>query len=238
MKKYIRNIAVALVCFLVVVVLNFALPRMLPGDPIAYLTGMVEEDMTPAQYAYYEEALHLNESGFRQFAYYIQSLLDGTLGYSYKKEAVVSALIGERVSGIPNNLMPYITQVAAGIREKLLVYGNDYPTPDGTGVRDYVHVTDLARGHVAALRYTAEHTGTEIINLGTGKGCSVLELLQAFENANHVTVPYEIVPRRAGDIAACYADTEKARRLLGWKAEKSLEDMCRDSWRWQQNCKE
>ena len=149
-----------------------------------------------------------------------------------------SGLIGERVSGIPNNLMPYITQVAAGIREKLLVYGNDYPTPDGTGVRDYVHVTDLARGHVAALRYTAEHTGTEIINLGTGKGCSVLELLQAFENANHVTVPYEIVPRRAGDIAACYADTEKARRLLGWKAEKSLEDMCRDSWRWQQNCKE
>lgn len=147
-----------------------------------------------------------------------------------------SGLIGERPNGVPTNLMPYITQVAAGIREKLSVYGGDYPTHDGTGVRDYIHVVDLARGHAAALRYAMAHTGAEIVNLGTGKGYSVLDVVHAFEKANGVAVPYAVVPRRAGDIAACYAGTEKAARLLGWRAEKSLEEMCRDSWRWQQRC--
>ena len=147
-----------------------------------------------------------------------------------------SGLIGERPNGIPNNLMPYITQVAAGVRERLSVYGSDYPTHDGTGVRDYIHVVDLAKGHVAALRYAAAHTGTEIINLGTGKGYSVLDVVHAFEAANQVKIPYVLAPRRPGDIATCYAGTEKVKRLLGWQAEKGLEEMCRDSWRWQRHC--
>lgn len=147
-----------------------------------------------------------------------------------------SGLIGERPNGIPNNLMPYITQVAAGIRERLSVYGSDYPTHDGTGVRDYIHVVDLAKGHVAALRYAAAHTGTEIINLGTGKGYSVLDVVHAFEAANQVKIPYVLAPRRPGDIATCYAGTDKAKRLLDWQAEQGLEEMCRDSWRWQQHC--
>ncbi|MDY5612336.1 UDP-glucose 4-epimerase GalE [Dysosmobacter sp.] len=149
-----------------------------------------------------------------------------------------SGLIGERPNGIPNNLMPYITQVAAGIREKLSVYGSDYPTHDGTGVRDYIHVVDLAKGHAAALRYAGAHTGAEIINLGTGKGYSVLDVVRAFETANQVKIPYVLAPRRPGDIATCYAGTEKAKRLLGWQAEKGLEEMCRDSWRWQRRCME
>ena len=147
-----------------------------------------------------------------------------------------SGLIGEKPNGIPNNLMPYITQVAAGILEKLSVYGNDYPTPDGTGVRDYIHVVDLAKGHVAALRYAMTHVGAEAVNLGTGKGYSVLEIVHAFEKANGVKIPYVIAPRRPGDLATCYAATEKAKTLLGWQAEKNIEDMCRDSWRWQKFC--
>ena len=146
-----------------------------------------------------------------------------------------SGLIGEKPNGIPNNLMPYITQVAAGIRGHLSVFGNDYPTHDGTGVRDYIHVVDLAKGHVAAFDYSMEHCGCEVFNLGTGHGYSVLDLVRAFEEANGVSIPYEIVDRRPGDIATCYAATEKAADLLGWKAEKSLLDMCRDAWRWQQS---
>lgn len=146
-----------------------------------------------------------------------------------------SGLIGEKPNGIPNNLMPYITQVAEGIRPKLNVFGNDYPTPDGTGVRDYIHVVDLARGHVAAVGFVAEHDGCEVFNLGTGHGYSVLELVKTFEKVNGVAVPYEIVGRRAGDIATCYADASKAERVLGWKAELGIEDMCRDAWRWGKN---
>ena len=145
-----------------------------------------------------------------------------------------SGLIGEMPNGIPNNLMPYITQVAVGIRKELSVFGNDYPTPDGTGVRDFIHVVDLAKGHVAAIDYVNQHTGWEAINLGTGKGTSVLELVHAFETANGVEVPYRIAPRRSGDLAFCYANVDKAERLLGWRAGKTVEDMCRDSWRWQQ----
>lgn len=144
-----------------------------------------------------------------------------------------SGRIGENPNGIPNNLMPYITKVAAGQYRQLSVYGNDYDTPDGTGVRDYIHVVDLAKGHVAACDYAASHTGSEIINLGTGVGYSVLDIVNAFERVNGVKVPYVIVDRRPGDIATCYADPAKAAKLLHWHAEKNLDDMCRDSWRWQ-----
>jgi UDP-glucose 4-epimerase len=144
-----------------------------------------------------------------------------------------SGLIGEAPNGIPNNLMPYITQVAKGKREKLRVFGNDYPTVDGTGVRDYIHVMDLAEGHVAALDNLTE--GVHIYNLGTGRGTSVLELVKAFEEANGIEIPYEIVDRRPGDIAECYADVSKAKRELGWTAKRDLIAMCRDAWRFERS---
>ena len=144
-----------------------------------------------------------------------------------------SGRIGEDPSGIPNNLMPYITQVAAGRLEQLGVFGDDYPTHDGTGVRDYIHVVDLAKGHVKAIDYSGKHKGVEIVNLGTGTGYSVLDIVKAFEKVNGLKIPYVIKPRRAGDVAECYANAEKAERVLGWKAEKNLEDMCYDSWNWQ-----
>jgi UDP-glucose 4-epimerase len=147
--------------------------------------------------------------------------------------AHISGMIGEDPRGIPNNLMPYITQVAVGRRNHLSVFGNDYDTPDGTGVRDYIHVVDLAKGHVAAVEYVTGHTGCEVFNLGTGVGYSVLDMVNAFVEVNQVAVPYEIGPRRPGDIAICYADPAKSAEKLGWKAEKSLQDMCRDSWNWQ-----
>ena len=146
-----------------------------------------------------------------------------------------SGRIGEDPRGIPNNLMPFITQVAVGRREKLSVFGNDYDTPDGTGVRDYIHVVDLAKGHVAAVKHVTEHTGCNVFNLGTGVGYSVLDMVNTFMEVNHVEVPYQIVGRRAGDIATCYADPAKSAAELGWKAEKNLADMCRDSWNWQKN---
>ena len=149
--------------------------------------------------------------------------------------AHISGRIGEDPRGIPNNLMPYITQVAVGRREILSVYGNDYDTHDGTGVRDYIHVVDLAKGHVAAVKYTTEHNGCEVFNLGTGTGYSVLDMVHTFREVNQVALPYQIVKRRPGDIATCYADPAKSAEKLGWKAEKTLADMCRDSWRWQSN---
>ena len=144
-----------------------------------------------------------------------------------------SGLIGEDPNGIPNNLMPYITQVAVGKLKKLGVFGNDYPTPDGTGVRDYIHVVDLALGHVKAVEKLEKDQGLFIYNLGTGIGYSVLDVVKAFEKANGVDIPYEIKPRRDGDIATCYCDPSKAKRELGWQATRSLEEMCEDSWRWQ-----
>ena len=131
--------------------------------------------------------------------------------------------------------MPYITQVAVGRREFLSVYGNDYDTHDGTGVRDYIHVVDLSKGHVAAVRYAAQHTGCEVFNLGTGIGYSVLDMVNTFREVNNVPLPYKIVERRPGDIATCYADPAKSAEVLGWKAEETLADMCRDSWNWQSN---
>ena len=144
-----------------------------------------------------------------------------------------SGRIGEDPNGIPNNLMPFITQVAAGRLPQLGVFGDDYPTHDGTGVRDYIHVVDLAKGHVSAIDYAGEHKGVEIVNLGTGTGYSVLDIVKAFERVNNIRIPYVIKPRRAGDVAECYADAGKAARVLGWKAEKNLDDMCFDSWNWQ-----
>ena len=145
-----------------------------------------------------------------------------------------SGLMGENPRGIPNNLMPYITQVAIGRREKLSIFGNDYPTPDGTCVRDYLHVMDLAKGHVAAVKFATENKGTEVFNLGTGIGYSVMDTVNTFMEVNHVNVPYQIVGRRAGDIATCYADPAKSKEVLGWTAQETLADMCRDSWNWQQ----
>lgn len=144
-----------------------------------------------------------------------------------------SGLIGEDPQGIPNNLMPYVSQVAIGRRDHLTVFGNDYDTPDGTGVRDYIHVVDLAQAHVLAIKYAASHKGCEIFNIGTGKGSSVLEIVHAYEKACGKKIKYEIGPRRAGDLATVYADTAKAREGLGFVAKYDLERMCADSWRWQ-----
>ncbi|MCE7586803.1 UDP-glucose 4-epimerase GalE [Vibrio fluvialis] len=146
-----------------------------------------------------------------------------------------SGTMGEDPQGIPNNLMPFIAQVAVGRREKLAVFGNDYATPDGTGVRDYIHVMDLADGHIAALQVVGTQAGLHIYNLGTGKGSSVLDMVNAFSQACGKAVPYEICPRRPGDIAECWASTEKAQRELGWQAKLSLADMTADTWRWQSN---
>lgn len=144
-----------------------------------------------------------------------------------------SGLIGEDPKGIPNNLVPYIAQVAVGKLEKLGVFGDDYDTPDGTGVRDYIHVVDLAKGHVKALKKLAPGSGVSIYNLGTGNGYSVFDVLHAYEKACGKTLPYQVKPRRAGDIATCYCDASKAKNELGWTAEKGIEEMCADSWRWQ-----
>ena len=176
--------------------------------------------------------------------YMIEKILDGVVAADPEWSVVLlryfnpigaheSGRIGENPNGIPNNLMPYITKVAAGQLKHLTVYGDDYKTHDGTGVRDYIHVVDLAKGHVKACDYAAKSTGCEIINLGTGVGYSVLDIVKAFSTVNHIDVPYVIGPRRLGDIDECYADPAKAKNLLGWQAEKTLEDMCRDSWRWQ-----
>ena len=146
-----------------------------------------------------------------------------------------SGQIGEHPNGIPNNLMPFIAQTAVGKRDHLNVFGNDYPTPDGTGVRDYIHVVDLAKGHVAAIRYLDTHPGESVFNLGTGNGYSVLDMVHAFESANDLRVPYEIAPRRPGDLAVCYADPTKSREELGWQAQFDQVDMCRDTWNWQKN---
>ncbi len=148
-----------------------------------------------------------------------------------------SGLIGEDPLGVPNNLMPYVAQVASGQRPFLNVWGNDYPTPDGTGVRDYIHVMDLAEGHVAALDYLSRNSGLLTVNLGTGSGTSVLQMVTAFERASGRRVPVQIGPRRAGDVAQCWADPSLANRLLGWSAKRSLDQMCADAWRWQSSSK-
>jgi len=157
----------------------------------------------------------------------------GLLRYFNPVGAHVSGRIGEDPNDIPNNLMPYVAQVAVGRLKELSVFGNDYPTPDGTGVRDYIHVVDLAKGHIKAIEKLRSKPGVVIYNLGTGKGYSVLDMVKAFEKASGRKVPYRIAARRPGDIAACYANPAKAREELGWQAEKGIDEMCEDAWRWQ-----
>lgn len=181
---------------------------------------------------------------YGQTKYFIEQILQDTAKANDKNKFTIlryfnpigaheSGLIGELPNGTPNNLMPYITQVAIGEREKLHIFGNDYPTPDGTGVRDYIHVVDIALGHVAALNHDGE--GVSTYNLGSGKGTSVLELVHAFEKATGKKIPYELAPRRTGDLPEYYADTSKALRELDWKTEKTITEACEDSWRWQSN---
>jgi UDP-glucose 4-epimerase len=174
------------------------------------------------------------EDMLRDFARSAPDWRIGILRYFNPVGAHESGTIGEDPQGIPNNLMPFIAQVAVGRREKLNVWGDDYPTPDGTGVRDYIHVVDLAIGHVRALERLEREAGCFAVNLGTGQGYSVLDMVKAFERASGRPVPYTLAPRRAGDVAACYADPHLAHELLGWKAERGLDAMCADSWRWQQ----
>ena len=189
-------------------------PKGVCTNPYGWTKSMLEQVLTDMQYADKEWNVVL-------------------LRYFNPIGAHESGLIGENPNGIPNNLMPYVTQVAVGKRDELGVFGNDYDTPDGTGVRDYIHVVDLARGHVCALKAIEQGCGLGLYNLGTGHGYSVLDVVKAFERVNGVKVPYSIKPRRPGDIATWYSDPSKAERELGWKAQYGLDEMVRDSWNWQ-----
>ncbi|MFO6418790.1 UDP-glucose 4-epimerase GalE [Hylemonella sp. W303a] len=203
-------------------------PRYLPLD---------ERHPTSAVNPYGRSKLHIEEM-LSDLALSDASWRIACLRYFNPVGAHESGLIGEDPNGIPNNLMPYIAQVATGRRDRVSVFGGDYETPDGTGVRDYIHVTDLAHGHLAALNFLASASGVgwHAFNLGTGKGHSVLEVIQAFERASGMKVPYEIVARRAGDVASSYASSDKARHMLGWQAKLGLDEMCASAWRWQRYC--
>jgi len=198
-------------------------PQYLPID---------EDHPTQAINPYGRSKLHIEEM-LSDVAASDASWKIACLRYFNPVGAHESGLIGENPNGVPNNLMPYIAQVAAGQRQALNVFGNDYPTPDGTGVRDYIHVMDLAEGHAAALKFLTQAEGWHAINLGTGKGYSVLEMVQTFEKASGREVPYKLAPRRAGDAAQCYANPQKAADLLGWSAKRSLKEMCESTWRFQ-----
>ena len=200
------------------------------GDPVSV---PIREDFALSVTNPYGRTKLMIEDILRDVAVAQPELRIGLLRYFNPVGAHASGMIGEDPNGIPNNLMPYIAQVAVGKLPALRIFGNDYPTPDGTGVRDYIHVVDLAKGHVAALKKLQEGAGVYTYNLGTGVGYSVLDVLHAFEKACGKTLPYEIVARRPGDVAACYADPEKAARELGWRAEFGIERMCADAWRWQ-----
>ena len=176
---------------------------------------------------------YMSEQILRDTAAAVDDFSVSLLRYFNPIGAHSSGLIGEDPRGIPNNLMPYISQVAVGRRDHLSVFGNDYDTPDGTGVRDYIHVVDLARGHVKAIEYMATHRGENVFNLGTGHGYSVLDMVRAFERVTGITIPYEITARRPGDLATVYSSPDKSAELLGWRAEYGLDDMCRDAWAWQ-----
>jgi UDP-glucose 4-epimerase len=183
----------------------------------------------------YGETKVINERILKDVAHVESDWSVALLRYFNPIGAHESGRIGEDPRGIPNNLMPYITQVASGKQEHLRIWGNDYPTVDGTGVRDYIHVMDLAIGHVKALEKLSAEKGVLTYNLGTGAGVSVLQLVHAFETANNLQIPYKVYERRAGDIAEFYADASKAEKELGWKAVRTIEDMCKDAWNWQKN---
>lgn len=205
-----------------------------PENPVPYV-----EDM-PAHVATnpYGWTKTMIEQILRDYAFANPDFTAILLRYFNPIGAHESGLLGDDPNGIPNNLMPYVSRVACGRLEKLTIFGQDYDTPDGTCLRDYLHVVDLARGHVSALDYAMTHTGAEAINLGTGKPVSVTELVEAFEHSAGVPVPHVYGPRREGDLASVYANAEKAEKLLGWKAEKTIEQMCQDSWRFVQNASE
>ena len=188
------------------------------------------EDMPTSATNPYGQTKFMQEIMLKDIAFANPDMGVALLRYFNPIGAHDSGLLGEDPNGIPNNLMPYICKVAVGKLPQLNVFGNDYDTPDGTGVRDYIHVVDLAKGHLAALRYLEKQSGVLTVNLGTGKGSSVLDIVKAFEAASGVKIPYVIADRRPGDIATCYASTGKAEELLGWTAEKTLEEMCSDSW--------
>lgn len=193
----------------------------------------LKEDMPIAPVNPYGQTKAMIEQILRDVAAATPDFGAALLRYFNPVGAHPSGRIGEDPQGIPNNLVPYVAQVAVGKRPEVVVFGGDYPTPDGTGVRDYIHVMDLALGHVRALDWVLSHTGAEAFNLGTGKGSSVLEVIRAFERASGRTIPYRIGPRRPGDAAVSYADPSKAERVLGWKATQDLDAMCRDTWHWQ-----
>ena len=194
--------------------LNESMPTGKPANPYGMSKLMIENIL---------EGLYQADSDWRI----------ARLRYFNPVGAHESGLIGEDPSGTPNNLMPFISQVAIGKRDKLFVYGGDYATPDGSGIRDYIHVVDLAKGHVSALEKLNEKPGVVTVNLGTGQGYSVLQMIEAFERVNKVNVPFEITNRRPGDVASCYADTSFAQECIGWQSKFNLDDMCRDAWRWQ-----
>lgn len=198
-------------------------------------TSPIKEDMPLSCTNPYGWTKFMSEQIFRDAAAASNGWFIGLLRYFNPVGAHESGLIGEDPNGIPNNLMPNITQAATGKIDFLKVFGTDYPTPDGTGVRDYIHVTDLAKGHIAALEYSKGKTGILTVNLGTGKGYSVLEMINTFQSVNNIKVPYNLCKRRPGDVAICYADPALADEILNWHTEKTLEDMCRDAWRWQKN---
>ena len=196
-------------------------------------TVPIREDFPLSATNPYGQTKLMIEQILRDTAHAFPRLSVSILRYFNPIGAHESGLIGEDPKGIPNNLVPYVAKVAAGQLERLHVFGDDYPTPDGTGVRDYIHVVDLARAHIAALRRAEKVSGAECFNIGTGNGYSVLEIVKAYEAASGVKIPYQIDPRRPGDIAVCYADPTKAREVLGWEAEYDLQKMCEDTYRWQ-----
>ena len=202
------------------------------GDPVSL---PIKEDFALSATNPYGQTKLMGETILQDLGAADAQWQTGCLRYFNPVGAHESGQIGEDPRGLPNNLMPYVAQVAVGRRPRLSVFGNDYPTPDGTGVRDYIHVVDLAEGHVAALRRLLEQPGSFTVNLGTGRGYSVLELIAAYAQASGHDVPYDIVARRPGDVAACYADPALASSLLGWQARHDLARMCADSWRWQSN---
>ena len=191
------------------------MPKGLCTNPYGWTKSMMEQILADAAHAYPKLGVVL-------------------LRYFNPIGAHESGMIGEDPQGIPNNLMPYVSQVAVGKLEKLTIYGKDYDTPDGTCLRDYIHVMDLAEGHVKAVEFAATHEGIDVFNLGTGKPYSVLDIVNTFQRVNNVPVKYVMGPRREGDLPSCYADASKAKAILGWEARRNLEDMCRDSWNWQQ----
>lgn len=200
------------------------------GDPHAV---PISEDFPLQATNPYGRSKLMIEEILRDLAVSDAKLSVALLRYFNPVGAHVSGLIGEDPNGIPNNLMPFVAQVAVGKRPELSVFGNDYPTPDGTGVRDYIHVVDLALGHLAALRVLQAQTGIVTVNLGTGQGYSVLDMVKAFEKCSGKPVSYKIVGRRPGDVAACYADPAEAQKRLNWQAKKGIDEMCADTWRWQ-----